>query len=337
MQQINQNMSIKRVRIASNKELLAKLRLGDRNALSRAITLIESQNAAHRAQAEQLLAAAMPLAGKSVRIGITGVPGVGKSTFIEQFGLYLTRLGKKVAVLAVDPSSERSGGSILGDKTRMNELAQNTEAFIRPSPSAKSLGGVTRATRESIVLCEAAGFDVILIETVGVGQSETAVHNMVDFFLLLMIAGAGDELQGIKRGIMEMADGFVITKSDGANIVATEQSKREIETALRFYPKPPSAWQANVWLVSALEKIGIESVWNDIQNYVQTTQKSGYFSERRKAQELSWFKTRIQLALEHQFLANTKLKTRYDNLLKQIETNTLSASEASALMLNEMK
>lgn len=234
---------------------------GNITTLSQAITLIESNNPAHYAQAQEIIERCLPHAGKSVRIGITGVPGAGKSTFIEAVGNMVTSLRHKLAVLAIDPSSERSGGSILGDKTRMESISGNPDVFIRPSPSAGSLGGVARKTRETIVLCEAAGFDVIFIETVGVGQSETAVHSMVDMFMLLQISGAGDELQGIKRGIMEMADIMVITKADGENIHKAELAKTQFQGALRLFPLPESGWRPKVYTCSAVAGTGLEEVW----------------------------------------------------------------------------
>lgn len=337
MQQINPNITIKKSGVLSDSALLERLLAGDRAALSKAITLVESKNRLHRARAEQLLAACEPHAGKSVRIGITGVPGVGKSTFIESFGQHLTSRSKRLAVLAVDPSSERSGGSILGDKTRMNELSQNENAFIRPSPSSSSLGGVTQMTRESILLCEAAGFDVILIETVGVGQSETAVHNMVDYFMLLMIAGAGDELQGIKRGIMEMADGFVITKSDGNNILQTERSKKDIENAIRFLPPLASKWRPNVLLTSAVSGAGISEVWNDVLSYTEEMKQNEYFTRRRREQDETWFKERIRLELEQLFLANKSYRGAYDEAKAKLAAGELSAFEAARQVLHSME
>ncbi len=240
---------------------------GNITTLSQAITLIESNNPAHYAQAQEIIERCLPHAGKSVRIGITGVPGAGKSTFIEAVGNMVTSLRHKLAVLAIDPSSERSGGSILGDKTRMESISGNPDVFIRPSPSAGSLGGVARKTRETIVLCEAAGFDVIFIETVGVGQSETAVHSMVDMFMLLQISGAGDELQGIKRGIMEMADIMVITKADGENIHKAELAKTQFQGALRLFPVPESGWRPKVYTCSgAVSRIPLRRAWPRLEN-----------------------------------------------------------------------
>jgi LAO/AO transport system kinase len=264
---------------------------GDVNLLSQAITLIESAVPAHRKIAEEIINGCLPHTGNAIRIGITGVPGVGKSTFIESFGSYLiSNFGKKLAVLAIDPSSPISKGSILGDKTRMEELSMNKSAFIRPSPSADTLGGVAQKTRESLLLCEAAGFDVILIETVGVGQSETAVHQMTDFFLLLMLAGAGDQLQGIKRGIMEMCDALVITKADGENKNAANRAKAEYLSALHFYPPKESGWIPKVDACSALTKEGMDRVWDIISQHHQWLSERGLLQSIRNSQDLSWMK-----------------------------------------------
>lgn len=255
-----ENIKLLRRKKIDTQELISKILSQDKVALSRAITLVESTNSEHLEKANEIINACLPLANKSIRIGITGVPGVGKSTFIEAFGTYLTSLGKKVAVLAVDPSSSLSHGSILGDKTRMEDLVKDENAYIRPSASGDTLGGVARKTRETIILCEAAGFDTIIIETVGVGQSETAVHSMVDFFLLLKIAGAGDELQGIKRGIMEMADLIVINKADGDNIAKANLAKTEFNRALHLFPAKNSGWIPKVTTCSAYEKTDRKSV-----------------------------------------------------------------------------
>jgi LAO/AO transport system kinase len=337
MQQINPNLSIKKSDNLSGNALLKALLAGKRAALSRAITLTESNNPKHRKEAEQLLAACEAEAGKSVRIGITGVPGVGKSTFIESFGQYLTGRGKKLAVLAVDPSSQRSGGSILGDKTRMTKLSQNENAYIRPSPASSSLGGVTQMTREAIILCEAAGFDVILVETVGVGQSETAVHNMVDYFMLLMIAGAGDELQGIKRGIMEMADGFVITKSDGDNVKQSKQSKIDIQNAIRFLPPLEHKWRPKVLLSSALSGEGIADIWEDVSSFIKQMKETAYFENRRREQELQSFKDHIRFKLEQQFLESTKSRGVFNEAKAKVAKGELSAFEAARIVLKAME
>ncbi len=261
------------------EELVTGILKGDKTALSRAITLVESNNPSHLEKANTVINACLPYADNSVRIGITGVPGVGKSTFIEAFGKHLTGLGRKVAVLAVDPSSSLSHGSILGDKTRMVELVKDENAYIRPSASGETLGGVARKTREAIILCEACGFDTIIIETVGVGQSETAVHSMVDFFLLLKIAGAGDELQGIKRGIMEMADLIVINKADGDNIKKAKLAKTEFNRALHLFPAKSSGWQPKVTTCSAITHEGIADVWQTISEYFDLTKSNHYFDE----------------------------------------------------------
>jgi LAO/AO transport system kinase len=252
-------------------DLISGIITGNKTALSRAITIIESNNVDHQKNATEIVNKCLPHANKSIRIGITGVPGVGKSTFIEAFGLHLTSLGKKAAVLAVDPSSTISHGSILGDKTRMEQLVNNPNAFIRPTASGETLGGVARKTRETIVLCEAAGYDVVLIETVGVGQSETAVHSMVDFFLLLKISGAGDGLQGIKRGIMEMADAVVINKADGDNVTKANLAKTEFGRALHLFSEKKSGWIPRVATCSAIENTGIDAVWKIISDYFELT------------------------------------------------------------------
>ncbi len=312
-------------------EFVKHITQGDISYLSRAITLVESLNANHHKKAMQLLEACLPFANKSVRIGITGVPGVGKSTFIESFGKHLTTLGKKVAVLAVDPSSSINKGSILGDKTRMESLVKDKMAFIRPSPSGATLGGVARATRESILLCEAAGFDIILIETVGVGQSETNVHNMVDFFLLLKLAGAGDELQGIKRGIIEMADAIVINKADGDNKKAAELAKADFNNALHLYPVKESDWQPKVLTCSATENSGISEIWELIASYIDLTKSNGFFEDNRKLQNKYWLETTIkqQLLINFENLPKIKsaLKAELASVNKQETTPFLAAQK----------
>jgi len=281
---------------------------GDIASLSRAITLVESTHPKHQALAAQLLDRVLPYSGKAMRIGITGVPGVGKSTFIESFGMHLISLGKKVAVLAIDPSSNISKGSILGDKTRMEQLSVAPNAFIRPSAAAGSLGGLTYKTREASLLCEAAGFDLIIIETVGVGQSETEVRNICDFFLLLMLAGAGDELQGIKRGIMEMADGLVITKADGNNVQKAKSARSEYARALHFLPPSVSGWHPEVSLCSSIDGSGIEAVYALIEKFQQHQVSNGYFETRRKEQNLSAFRRLLQETLFQNLLSRSGLK-----------------------------
>ena len=262
---VNPHFVRKRKRKLTTDEYVEGILNHNITILSQAITLIESNNPDHYAQAQQIIERCLPYAGNSIRIGITGVPGAGKSTFIEAVGNMVTSMHHRLAVLAIDPSSERSGGSILGDKTRMESICNNPDVFVRPSPSAGSLGGVARKTRESIVLCEAAGFDVIFIETVGVGQSETAVHSMVDMFMMLQISGAGDELQGIKRGIMEMADIMVITKADGENVHKAGLAKVQYQNALHLFPLPESGWSAKVFTCSSVEKTGLEEVWSGVE------------------------------------------------------------------------
>ena len=269
--------------------------------LSQAITLVESNNPAHQASAQQIIEGCLPHAGRSIRIGITGVPGAGKSTFIEAVGGMVAGRGHRLAVLAIDPSSERSGGSILGDKTRMENISTDPRIFIRPSPSAGSLGGVARKTRETVVLCEAAGYDVVFIETVGVGQSETAVHSMVDMFMLLQIAGAGDELQGIKRGIMEMADAIVITKADGDNLTRAELAKRQFENALMLFPTPESGWRPHVFTSSAYAGTGLNEVWAGVDEFLAFVKAGGYWESNRNRQNQYWMRETIDDALRSNF------------------------------------
>jgi LAO/AO transport system kinase len=307
---------------------------GDITALSRAITLVESSNPAHLEKANDIIKRCLPYANQSVRIGITGVPGVGKSTFIETFGTYLTTLGKKVAVLAVDPSSSVTKGSILGDKTRMEDLVKNPNAFIRPSPSGTSLGGVARKTRESIILCEAVGFDTIIIETVGVGQSETAVHSMVDFFLLLKLAGAGDELQGIKRGIMEMADAIAINKADGDNIKQANLAKVEFNRAMHLYPAKPSGWQPKVTLCSALKNEGINDLWKLIEDYLKLTKRNHFFETNRKEQNKFWLLQTIEDRLKSDFFNTPKIKKELELQLKLIEEDKTTPFVAADYLLH---
>jgi LAO/AO transport system kinase len=294
-----QSQKLKRAQVPDREELKAGILSGDRAAVSRALTLCESKLAAHRQEAELLLQDLMPYTGNSIRIGITGVPGVGKSTFIEAFGQTVIEAGHQLAVLAIDPSSGKSKGSILGDKTRMHELVQNPKAFIRPSPSSGSLGGVARRSRESILICEAAGFDVILIETVGVGQSETAVKNMVDFFMLLMLAGAGDELQGIKRGIMEMADLLLINKADDPEDSKVRLAMGEYKRALHLFPPNANEWIPKVQACSALQKTGISEAWEVIKSFENQQRNKGYLEQERRRQALEWFEESIgELVLE---------------------------------------
>ena len=306
---------------------------GNITALSRGITLVESKNKDHLNEANALIMKCLPYANKSIRIGITGVPGVGKSTFIETFGNLLITLGKKVAVLAIDPSSSLSKGSILGDKTRMEDLVKQPNAFIRPSASGETLGGVARKTRESIILCEAAGFDVIIIETVGVGQSETAVHSMVDFFLLLQLTGAGDELQGIKRGIIEMADAIAINKADGENLKRAKIAKVDYERALHLYPERASNWQPKTAICSALNNEGIDAIWEIIQEYIQVTTKNGFFNKKRNEQNKFWLIQTIENQIKTDFFNQPKIKKELQKQLTLIELNKTTPFAAAELLL----
>lgn len=316
------------------QELIKGILAHDKVALSRAITLVESTNTEHLEKANQIITACLPYANKSIRIGITGVPGVGKSTFIEVFGKYLTAIGKKVAVLAVDPSSSLSHGSILGDKTRMEELVKDENAYIRPSASGETLGGVARKTRETIILCEAAGFDTIIIETVGVGQSETAVHSMVDFFLLLKIAGAGDELQGIKRGIMEMADLIVINKADGDNIAKANLAKTEFNRALHLFPAKNSGWIPKVTTCSAYEKTGIENVYNIISEYFELVKSNAYFEKKRQNQNQFWMLETINEQLTTNFYTNPVIKQEIEKIKIAVQKNEISPFAAAMELLS---
>ncbi len=316
------------------EELVQGILKGNITDLSRAITLVESTNPEHLTKANEVINGCLPHANKSVRIGITGVPGVGKSTFIEAFGKHLTSLGKKVAVLAVDPSSTISHGSILGDKTRMEELVKDKNAYIRPSASGETLGGVARKTRETIILCEAAGFDTIIIETVGVGQSETAVHSMVDFFLLLKISGAGDELQGIKRGIMEMADAIVINKADGDNIKKAKLAKTEFNRALHLFPAKKSGWMPTVSTCSAITKEGIDDVWKTISNYLELTQSNAYFQEKRQEQNQYWMMETINEQLKNQFYTHPEIAKLLDEKKKAVQNNEISPFAAAMELLS---
>ncbi len=307
---------------------------GNRTMLSRAITLVESSLPAHYEKAQQIIEKCIPLSSRSLRIGITGVPGVGKSTFIEAFGMHLIEKGHKIAVLAVDPSSEISKGSILGDKTRMELLSTHEHAFIRPSPSAGSLGGVARKTREIIILCEAAGYDRILVETVGVGQSETAVHSMVDFFLLLMLAGAGDELQGIKRGIMEMCDGMVINKADGDNLIKAQNARVQYQSALHLFPPPASGWPPAVVICSSLKKTGIDTVNDMINAFFAHVNQSGFFLKKRKSQQKHQMYESIQQYLSDHFYLHPGVVDKTPATLRLIEENKLTPYQAAQILLD---
>jgi LAO/AO transport system kinase len=333
---VNPDMTKKTLRRKREKlsveDYMSGILEGNRVILSRAVTLIESVRPDHHEMAQQIILRCLPYSGKSIRVGITGVPGAGKSTFIEALGKHITGIGGKLAVLTIDPSSERSKGSILGDKTRMEELANDANAYIRPSPSAGSLGGVARKTRETVILCEAAGFDNIFIETVGVGQSETAVHSMVDFFLLIQIAGAGDELQGIKRGIMEMADGIVINKADGNNIEKAGLAQSQFRNALHLFPSPPSGWIPQVLKCSSYTKLGITEVWEMISDYVSFTVKSNYFDERRMQQSKYWMYATIDETLKNSFYNQAEIK----KVLKKFEDSVLNEKMSSFVAAKDL-
>jgi len=319
----------------SLNEYMLGIKSGNRVILSKAITLIESVLPAHQELAQQIIEACLPLSGASIRVGITGVPGVGKSTFVEALGMSLIRQGRKIAVLAIDPSSQRSKGSILGDKTRMEDLANHPNAFIRPSASAGSLGGVARKTNEIIIVCEAAGFDTIFIETVGVGQSETAVHSMVDFFLLLMLAGAGDELQGIKRGIMEMADMILINKADGDNIQKARNAKTQYKNALHLFPPTESGWIPKVETCSALSGEGINAVWLAIDEYLSKTKSNGYFLSNRQRQSVQTMTNTIMQKLGDGLFQHPEIKKLIENYKLEIYQNRISAYIASQNILDK--
>jgi LAO/AO transport system kinase len=335
--QLNEDARVRLMR--SKKKLFTPqhyfegIRQGDTALFSQAITLIESTLTAHQVVAQQIIDLCLPHSGNALRVGITGVPGVGKSTFIDAFGMHLIAQGHKVAVLAVDPSSERSGGSILGDKTRMEDLSRNPAAFIRPSPSAGSLGGVARKTRESIIVCEAAGFDVILVETVGVGQSETTVYGMVDFFLLLMLAGAGDELQGIKRGIMEMCDAIFINKADGDNLNKAKTARIEYSNALHLFPASPSGWTPIAGICSARTHDGIPEVWQTILDYQQFAKENGYFQTKRDQQNLLIIRETILEQIENHFYNREDVKLLLPQLESKVNQQHLSPYSAARQLL----
>lgn len=324
----------KRKPLPSAAELVEGILKGDVTMLSRAVTLVESLSPSHQAVAQEVIEKCLPYSGNSRRIGITGVPGAGKSTSIDVFGLHVLKDGGKLAVLAIDPSSERTKGSILGDKTRMEKLAVHPNAFIRPSPSAGSLGGVARKTRETIVLCEAAGFNNIFVETVGVGQSETAVHSMVDFFLLIQLAGTGDELQGIKRGIMEMADGIVINKADGDNIQRAQLAQAQFRSALQLFPPTASGWQPEVLTYSGYFELGIPEVWDMIDRYFEFVTTSGYFDLKRRQQARYWMLETIDEQLRSHFYNNPDIAAMLAEKEQLVLANRLSSFIAARDVLN---
>ena len=306
---------------------------GDSAILGQAVTLVESTNPDHQTVAQEVIEKCLPYSGNSVRIGISGVPGAGKSTSIDEFGIHvLNTYGGKLAVLAIDPSSERTKGSILGDKTRMEKLSVHPDSFIRPSPSAGSLGGVARKTRETIVLCEAAGYDKIFVETVGVGQSETACHSMVDFFLLIQLAGTGDELQGIKRGIMEMADGIVINKCDGNNVEKCQLAATHFRNALHLFPATESGWMPKVLCYSGFYGLGIKEVWDMIYEYIGFVKENGYFEHRRNEQAKYWMYETINEYLRNSFYQNPTMA----DLLKASETSVLGGEKTSFVAAKQL-
>ena len=337
---INPDM-LNRLRKSRRKRLTADdyvdgILRGDRTILSQAITLVESSLPEHYDIAQAVVEKCLPASSRSVRIGITGVPGAGKSTFIETFGTMLTRRhGRRLAVLAIDPSSQQSRGSIMGDKTRMEQLSTDPDAFIRPSPSAGTLGGVARKTRESIILCEAAGFDTIIVETVGVGQSETAAHTMVDFFLVLMLAGAGDELQGIKRGIMEMADTIVINKADGNNVRKAEIARIEYKNALHLFPLSPSKWNPRVLTCSSLENRGITEVWETVRDYVSMTKSNGWFWERRREQAVTRMHETVIDTLKYSFYSHPEVQALLPELEKQLLEGEITSYKPALILLEK--
>jgi LAO/AO transport system kinase len=333
----------KKKQLLSTSAYVEGILAGNRVVLSQAITLVESTRADHRDLAQHIIEACLPHAGKSIRIGITGTPGVGKSTFIEAFGMHITdgtsrnsrEGGKKLAVLAIDPSSQVTRGSILGDKTRMMHLSMNENAFIRPSPAGDSLGGVARKTRESIVLCEAAGFDTIIVETVGVGQSETAVHSMTDIFLLLLLPGAGDELQGIKRGIVEMADLIAVNKADGEREKLAKQAQAFYKNALHLLPQKPSNWTPQVLTCSALSKLNIFDIWNLILDYQRFTTENNFFTENRKAQAAYWLHESIEEALKKQFYEDPSVKSHLQAIEKQVLEGKMTSFKGAEMILKK--
>ncbi|MGI2326630.1 methylmalonyl Co-A mutase-associated GTPase MeaB [Planococcus sp. YIM B11945] len=309
-------------------EIAEGVKSGSRLYLGKAITLLESSNPAHKAQGQELLNQLLPFTGNSIRIGITGVPGAGKSTFIETFGGMLTELGKRVAVLAIDPSSSLTGGSILGDKTRMEQLARNPHAFIRPSPTAGTLGGVHKKTRETMLLCEAAGYDVILVETVGVGQSETLVRGMVDLFMLLVLTGAGDELQGMKKGILELADAIVVHKADSNNAKLAKKTQAEYKQMLHFLQPATESWKTQALTASSLEQTGIRDIWDMVEQFEETVQASGYWQKRRQEQTKDWFGSMIADELHSRFFSQSAKRELVKTLEKQVVNGELTVSKA---------
>lgn len=323
----------KRPKSLSLEQYVEGIKKGDHIILSKAITLVESKHPKYQEQAQQIIEACLPFSGRSVRIGITGSPGVGKSTFIESLGFSLINEGRQLAILAIDPSSQLTKGSILGDKTRMEHLSKSEKTFIRPSPSGYTLGGVARKTRETILLCEAAGFDTIIIETVGVGQSEIAVHSMVDFFLLLLLPGGGDELQGIKRGIVEMADLIAVNKADGDRLTLAKKAKRAYKNAIHLLPPKASGWNPPVVLCSGQEHIGIIEIWQKIQDYIQLSTENNFFQKRRKEQASYWLHETIEQQLKQQFYNHPDIKDKLPEIKEAILKGRLSSFQGAELLL----
>ena len=318
---------------ATAEALARDVLAGNRRALAKAITLVESTRSDHQQQAQRLLETLLPQTGHATRIGISGAPGVGKSTFIESFGLFLIELGKRVAVLAVDPSSAQSGGSILGDKTRMARLSAAPEAFIRPSPAGRSLGGVARRTREALLVCEAAGYDVVIVETVGVGQSEYAVASMVDFFLLLLLPGAGDELQGIKKGIVELADTLAINKSDGANVPLAQQAAAQYRSALNLFRHSSPHWDPPVVTISGLQNEGMQEIWSIVQRHREQLGNSGELQQKRQQQQQAWFSTMLEDGLKEHFMARADVRARLPELEQALAECKVTPTQAARQLL----
>ncbi len=321
-------IAARRKRLLTAGEYVSGIEKGDRFILSRAITLVESTKEEHRALAREIISKCLSLSGNAFRVGITGVPGVGKSTFIESLGKHVIAGGSKLAVLTIDPTSNVTGGSILGDKTRMEELSADERAFIRPSPAGDSLGGVARKTREVMILCEAAGFDTIFVETVGVGQSETAVHSMTDFFLLLLLPGGGDELQGIKRGIVEMADAIAVNKAD-AQPAAAKEAKRAYRNAVHLFPAKESGWPVRTFLCSALQREGLDKIWQELRRYRSQSKENGYFELKRRTQALYWFEETIQERLGHAFRKHPAVANKMPELADAVVAGQITPFEAA--------
>ena len=334
---MNPNFRIRKSDRLTRNDYVDGIKSGNRTILSKAITLIESSKPSNRKLGQEILEEVMPLTGDSVRIGITGVPGVGKSTFIEAIGNRFLSEGEKLAVLAIDPTSSRTKGSILGDKTRMATLSNHENAYIRPSPTSGTLGGVARTSRETMLLCEAAGFTTIFIETVGVGQSETTVHNMVDMFLLLMLAGAGDELQGIKRGIMEMADLIAINKAEKENLEAAKRARQEYKNALSLYPPTPSKWKTPVVTCSALSGDGISLVREKIADYLKQVKENHYFTKRRREQSAYWMHETIRQRLTNQFYNDPSVKNKLKDIEEKVNSGQISSFAAADELLKHHK